>query len=488
MKKRESLYIGLDLGTTHIKAVAYNQIGEVKSISRIATPVRVTKEGGAYHLAKELWVNTIKVMRDCIEQVQEHKIKAIGIASAAEAGVLLDKYGEAVGPILAWYDDRPSKYLDYVKDKVPSIDFFKRTGLFPKPKYSLLKFIWMKEYMGEQWRNGCCWLHLADYIAYRLTGVKRSEISLASRTMLFNINTKKWEQDLIKEFDLDTNLFQEPIQSGQIVGNLTKEISEGLRLPEGLPVTIAGHDHIVGSFGIGSIHDGDVTNSCGTAETLVGTIATFEMDKISDIPEFTVGCHVIPNRYYTLLPVGTTGGIIEWFLDLMDWDYAKLKESLSKEKLYNNSLVFFPTPIGSVESDMHTQMGWFGGALSHSYSNQMALSLIHGLCYLFRFQIEYLNNRDIRMNRIMITGGSTQNPYWMQTKANILNKALHVVNDSEGVARGAAIMAAKATDGLDEIPIPSSYTVFPNEESEGLDEFYRTSYIQNIDILKKMKL
>src|SRR5699024_7278780 len=277
MEKKESLFIGLDLGTTHIKAVAYNKYAEIKGVSRIVTPAHVNQNGGTYHLADELWKNTIKVIQDCLEQIQGNRVKGIGIASAAESGVLLDKQGDPVGPILAWYDERPNKYIENVKNKVPALDFYRKTGLYPKAKYSLMKFIWMKNNMRDSWKKGSSWLHLAEYIAYRMTGVKRNEISLSSRTMLFNINTRQWDEELLREYSINNDIFETIVQSGQITGYLKKEISKGLNITEGIPITIAGHDHIVGSFGIGSVHDGDVTNSCGTAETLVATTNQFNI-------------------------------------------------------------------------------------------------------------------------------------------------------------------------------------------------------------------
>lgn len=489
MKIKESLYLGIDLGTTHIKAVAYNKFGEIKGIARMITPTHVTKDGGIHHIAEEIWTNTIGSIQECLDQIQNYKVKGIGIASAAEAGVLLDENGDSTGPILAWYDERPNRYMEQVKSKVSNLEFYKKTGLYPKAKYSLMKFLWMKEHEPEQWRKGRSWLHLAEYIAYRLTGIKRSEITLASRTMLFNIKDKEWDKDIIKKFNINPDILQTVIQSGEKVGGLLKESSEILRMTEGIPVTIAGHDHIVGAFGIGGIHDGDIINSCGTAESLVATISDFDFDNLSEIPEFTIGCHVVTNRYYLILPVGTTGGITEWFLNMMKWDYEDLMDALSIENKYSSKLVFMPSPMGDSSSDVHTQTAWFGGAVTHAHSNQFATAMIQGLSCLFNYQIEYLKRQNVNMERLLVIGGSTKNKSWMQMKADVLDKTLQIFNDSEGVARGAAIMAAKISDGLNEIPVPSSYSVFPDaDRKEEIQDFYKTTYIENLNLIKNMNI
>ncbi|GIP31118.1 L-fuculokinase [Paenibacillus sp. J2TS4] len=487
MRKKDSLYIGLDIGSTHIKAAAYNRLGELKAIARTSTPAHVTKDGGIYHLASELWENTVKSIRSCMEQVQGHKIKAVGIASVAEAGVMLDESGEPLGPISAWYDQRPNQFLSMVKKRVPALQFYRKTGLYPQAKYSLMKFLWMKEYMPEQWKQGHAWLHIAEYIAYCLTGVKRTEISLASRTMLFNISRREWDDDLIAEFGIKKEWLQTTVQAGQVVGSVKKQVSEYTSISEGTPVTIAGHDHIVGAFGIGGTLDGDVTNSCGTAETLVLTMQNRDMEQFTEIPNFTIGCHVVPNRYYALQPVGTTGGIIEWLLSITGWNYEQLLTVLSKENGVNKSLGFYPAPLGDSESEKHVQIAWFGGALTNTHPGQMASSIIQGLSSLFRYRLEFLQSQNMPIERLMVIGGATKNPYWMQMKADILNRPLNIVRDSEGVARGAAILAAKSNDELDEIPVPASLTVLPNADHAGkLEEFYTDCYVKNVEITKKL--
>jgi xylulokinase len=132
-------------------------------------------------------------------------------------------------------------------------------------------------------------------------------------------------------------------------------------------------------------------------------------------------------------------------------------------------------------------MAWFGGALTNSYSGQMASAIIQGVSYLFRNRIEVLQHLNITIERLMVIGGSTKNTYWMQSKADILNQPLHIVRDSEGVARGAAILAAKASDELDEIPVPPSLTVMPNPDyARKLQDYYTNNYLKNIETAKKL--
>ncbi|WP_251551102.1 FGGY-family carbohydrate kinase [Neobacillus muris] len=481
MKIKDSVYIGLDIGSTHIKAAVYTTAGELKAISRLSTPVHVSNDGGIYHLASELWEKTVKCLLECINGMKDIKIKGIGIASVAESGVFLDHDGNPNDYVLAWYDQRPSKFLSEIKERVSEREFFTRTGLTPDSKYSLLKMLWIKQNMPDIWKSARTWLNIADYIAYKFTGKMKSEVSLASRTMLFNIKNRKWDQDLIKEFGIKEDLFKVPVHSGKMIGKLTEEAAQILKISKGIPVTVAGHDHLVGSFGIGAIFDGDVTNSCGTAETLVITMPEIDLNQFSGIPPFTIGCHVIPNRYYALLPVGRTGGIVEWFLSITGWNYEKFLDVLSKEGGENRNIDFLPLPF---QSGNQVQNGWFGGAVTNSNVSQLSHALIHGLSNLFRNRIELLESLNFPIERLMVIGGSTQNHYWMKMKANILNKRIQIVRDSEAVARGAAILAAKSSGEIEEIPVPTSLTIEPDQSKiNRLEDYYQNHYLQKIAVI-----
>ncbi|GGE27770.1 xylulokinase [Pullulanibacillus camelliae] len=483
MKIKDSVYIGLDIGSTHIKAAAYTTAGDLKSIARLSTPVHVSSDGGIYHLSSELWEKTLKCLIECINGMKDIKIKGIGIASMAESGVFMDADGKENDYILAWYDQRPSHFLKEIQKKVPAKEFFERTGLIPDSKYSLLKMIWMKRFMPDIWKSARTWLNIADFIAYKLTGHMQSEISLDSRTMLFNIKKRHWDQDLIKEFGIKDELFKEPVHSGQLIGKLVEDVARVLKIPKGIPVTIAGHDHIVGAFGIGAIFDGDVTNSCGTAETLIITIPEKDLSQFPTLPPFTIGCHVIPNRHYVLLPVGRTGGIVEWFLSITGWNYDQFLDVLSKDEIKDGSIDFFPIPF---DEGNQVQYGWFGGAITHSNSSELSHALIHGLGNLFRNRMELLENLNFPIERLMVIGGSTQNQFWMRTKANILNKNLQIVRDSEAVARGAAILAAKSCGEIEDVPTPPSLTIEPDlKEIDRLEDHYKNRYLKTISNINK---
>lgn len=489
MKKKESLYIGIDISSTNIKVGAYDHTGALKAVSSTPTPVHMTKSGGIYHLPDELREKTVNTILACMERVQGHKIKAIGVSSVAEAGVILDEDGEPLGQIMAWYDQRPNPCLEAVKSRVPALDFYRKTGMKPEAIHTLLKFVWMKEHMAEVWARGRKWLHIAEYIVYCLTGETKTEHSLASRSLLFNINERQWDADLIREFHIKEELLQENVQAGKVHGYVHKAASAFTKIPEGTPVTIAGHHPIVGAFGIGGMLDGDVTDISEMMEALIITVPSPNMDHFAEPQKFTVGCHVLPNQHYALMDVGRTGGVIEWFLSITGWDSQKLLTVLSKANGINHSLGFYPVWTGDQQSGNPVQTAWFGGHITNSNPELMATSIIQGLSCLFRNRIEELRSLNIPFKRLMVAGESAKYSYWMQMKADFLNLPLHVCRNWEGSSRGAAILAAKSIDEIGEFFIPPSLTLTPNKDKiEEMEKYYTNNYLKNLELFKQITI
>lgn len=487
MKKKDSLYMGLDISSTHIKVAAYEQSGNLVAVASTPTPVHMSKDGGIYHLGGELREKSIETIHDCMERLQGRKIKAIGVSSVAESGVLLDEDGRTLEPVLAWYDPRPNQYLQVVNSEISTAAIYRKTGLFPEAKHSLLKMLWMKEHMQEVWRQGKTWLHIAEYIVYCLTGEIKSEYSLASRSMLLDVSKRQWDTDLLHTFGIDAKLMPELVQAGKVHGHVHKEASELTKIPAGTPVTIAGHHPIVGAYGIGGVLDGDVTNVCDMMETLIITVPQQDMEKFRDAQPFSIGCHVASDHHYAMLDVGTTGGIIQWFLSITGWDHAKLMNALSKANGVHPNLGFYPTSIGDGTSDNHMQMAWFGGQLTNSYPEQMAAAMIQGLSCLFRYRMDELRRLQLPLKRLLVAGESTKNAYWMQVKADLFNSPIQVCRKWEGSSRGAAVLAAKSIDEIGEFAIPPSMTVSPNTNNrDEIEDFYQNSYLKNMELLNNM--
>jgi xylulokinase len=207
--------IGVDVGSTHIKAVLVAPESGVLHVARRATPVRAVRGGGATHRPEELLAAVESVIAECAaaaaalpraaardgapagDALDGSSPAAIGIASMAEAGVPLDARGRPIGEIVAWFDPRSAPQAHWLEQRVGATALFARTGLRPEAKYTLPKLLWLRRERPREFARLRRWAGVAELAAHHLTGELATNASLACRTAAFSVAGRRWDADLL---------------------------------------------------------------------------------------------------------------------------------------------------------------------------------------------------------------------------------------------------------------------------------------------------
>ena len=272
MKERESLrdasptvtetrtLLGIDIGTTRVKALLIDLEGRVRGMGVCETPFETTGP----HVEMTLFglKTAIGTAVGQLGGAVTH-VSAVGIASMGETGVPLDRHLEPSGPLIAWHDSRGAKVvrrlIDEYGDALPA-----RAGQITRVQSSIAKIGWLLQHDVEIHR----WLGAAEAALWSLTGEQVSEPSLACRTGAFDVSALSYLGDVIRLVGAPHDIFPPVRVAGEPHGRVTDAGREWLGLAVGVPVTVAGHDHMVGAVGVG-LSDDDLLDSIGTAETLV---------------------------------------------------------------------------------------------------------------------------------------------------------------------------------------------------------------------------
>jgi sugar (pentulose or hexulose) kinase len=282
------LVLGLDVGTTAVKAAVFDAGGTEVATGRAPTPWRVVPTGAEVD-PDELLAAAVAAAREAVAAAGEHRIVAIGVASVAETGVLLDRDDRPVVPGIAWHDSRGAGQAQRLADDLP--EFAARVGLPPAPLCSLAKYRWLRENVPESAR-GVRWMNVAEWIVHGLGGEPRPELSLSSRTGFFDLHAKQPYEQALSWADAPRELVAEPVPAGTPMGTSS--------LPEtrGAILTVGGHDHLAAAVGAGAAGDGDVLDSCGTAEAFVRASAPLPPDRVAQAVanDITVGWHAAEGR------------------------------------------------------------------------------------------------------------------------------------------------------------------------------------------------
>ena len=258
--------LGIDVGTTTLKAVAVDARGAVIATASAPNAWDVDDRGQVQIDMDVLADRAIAVLADAAAQ-SGAPVAGIGIAGLAETGVVLDGRGRPLTPGYAWYDQRGAEELAALPADFLGL-FSAVTGLAAKAECSFAKLLWLRSADAVA-LAGTTWLNALEYIAYRLTGAMATEPSLASRTgLLDQASIAPWPGALDR-IGADASFIPRLVSAGTSVGTVRDDASPVLR---GAAVTVAGHDHLVNSVGAGATGGDDLFDSCGTADVILRTV------------------------------------------------------------------------------------------------------------------------------------------------------------------------------------------------------------------------
>lgn len=478
--------IGIDVGTTNCKVCLYRIAGmELVKKHSFITP-KETSEHGSEFAIDGLWQGIVSGLSQLAGAVHDpENIVSISVASVGEAGVLLDAEDNPVGPVMTWYDTRTQPQLERVVSRISESRLYEITGIPAHSNYSLNKILWLME--NSFGRTPASWLCMAEYVAFRLSGVKRAEYSLASRTLVFDINQGKWSEEICSALNIPVSLFAPLVAAGEPIGNLLADISATTGLSQQVSVSVAGHDHMAGSVAVGLTDEEQILNSTGTTEGLL----VVRKHPSATEPYFRArvsnGHHVLREAYTLYASLPSAGYAIEWFSQLFKLKPADFNYMTTW--LMNKGAAGTPTDSfliphlrgsGPPKRTIHAK-GLVYGVEDQTDPEAFLKAVFHGLCYELRHLLDtYENLTGHHWSSVTVIGAACQNPYWLQLKATILNREIIACQLPEAVSRGAAILGARGAGydpGETALPEDALFRYQPDARaSESFNRVYQQIY------------
>ncbi|MCB9106740.1 MAG: carbohydrate kinase [Anaerolineales bacterium] len=442
----QPLLAGIDIGTTNIKAVIFEPTGSVVAGASVSTPIHYPQPGWAYYDPTELWQAAVTVLRQATDQIADTgRIVSVAVASAGEAAVPLDAQGRPTYDAIAWFDQRTQPQTEWLAHAIGQDRLFEISGLSLQPIFGLCKLLWIKENQPEAFARTVRWLNLADYIAYKLCGVPATDYSLASRTLVLDLQKLQWHEPLIREVGLRPDLFAPLCPSGAVLGHITPAAAQETGLPTTVQVAAGGHDHVCGALAVGVTQPGLMLNSMGTAEAIFLPLEKPLLDPTMGQQGYTQGAHVVGGQYYVLIGLYTSGACVDWLREIMGetTDFTGLIAEAEQVPPGSLGVCFLPhLRFANPPHDDPKGRGAFIGLSTDAKRGVLFRALLEGLAYEARYSLETLLAYPgmAPLQQTYISGGSTRNRLLVQLRATILNQPLIMVDVAEATSLGAAIL------------------------------------------------
>lgn len=454
--------LGIDIGTTNWKAVLHTYSGETVAKSVTPTQTHYGEAGRASYRAEEIWNGVCTLTQDILDQCrkQEHlntfhpdQISGVAVTGMGEAIVPLDTHQQPLYQVIAWYDPRTEPQARWLAEQDSDNWIFRATGLSFSPIYSLCKLLWIREHEPAVFDKAVKWLTMPDWVMFKLSGEYATDYSEASRTMCFDILKKTWSPDLLQLAGLDASVLPALYPGGTMIGRVHQQASRETGLAAGTPVVTGGHDHICGALAVGVFQENVSLDSCGTTESLVLSLHKNALKNLSQDHQITHGCHVAREMYYMITGIHVAGAELQRFKNLLvgksddDAVWQKFMDEARDVPPGAEGLVFLPHSRGSnvppVDPDSCSALI---GLRAYHQRGHIIRAIVEGLCYEAKrllTTMEQAAGTSVEQLRVV---GSARNTFWLQVKANILNKPLEVPNMTEGASMGAAMLAGIGTE------------------------------------------
>lgn len=500
--------MGVDIGTTGVKALVFDDNGHLLASSYREYPLIFPFPGAAEVDSSEVISAALDVIKEAASAAGSlDPITAIGIASQGEAFTPVASDGTMLTNGMTSADCRAEAITykwsaDFGVDRLYSI-----TGHTPYPMYSLYKLLWLKCNAADIWEKTWKFMFFEDLLAYTLSGESAVDYSMAARSMLFDVNTKQWSAEILNAIELPESKLPHVVPPGTVVGSLTPQKAQYLGLSDRVRVCVCGHDQPVGALGCGAALPGNASYSIGTVECICPSI-----DRAIFAPELMAGNlamypHVLPCMYTTVAFSTTGGSVLRWARDQLAFKETSEAKSVGADPydliIQNASnmpanliLLSHFGPTGTPHFDSKGTGILFGLELSSSRED-IYRAVLEGITYEMRWNLAVLENAGIKLLELRAVGGGAKSPKWMQIKADILGIPLTTMKVSEATCMGAAILAGGGIRLLNPsevqwaVPIK---TYIPNREYAGMYddrfELYKEIYTMSSkarDMLHKLK-
>lgn len=454
-----SCYLGIDAGTSGIKAIVLDEFGHTIGSGLSECNIISPKPNYVEEDPNQWWLACDEAVKTAVvKSGRGMDIAGIGYSGQMQGCTLMDKNMKAIGNCMIWLDLRATEYANRLNERITD-EIFNITASYCLPSFWAPKLLWLKDNRPEDFEKIHKVLFPKDYLRYRMTGEVATEVSDAALSWLMDMNSRDWSDEMFKFTGLPRDIVPEKIlESCDVAGYLTNEVAKSWGIKAGIPIAAGGGDQAAGGVGVGIVRTGSIAATIGTSGVIFGVSDTPFMDK-QKRGMFSL-CHSVNNKYAFLGCTLGAGGSMKWLRDnLFKNEKAMLANSkfdiydymtsfAEKVPVGSDGLTFLPymSGEGTPHVDPDARGVFFGLSYRHNLAS-MTRAVMEGVTFSLRDTIEIIKEtNNINIDEVRAMGGGSKSSLWRQIQADVYNATVITTNMSEGGAAGGAIMGAVAAN------------------------------------------
>jgi xylulokinase len=449
--------VGLDVGTSGVKALAISPQGEVLGRTEHGYPLSTPRPGWAEQDPEDWW----RAAQAALAEIAVEPA-ALGYSGQMHGLVCLDERGEVIRPAILWNDGRTGAQCAEIERRVGVERLLELTGNRALAGFTAPKLLWLREHEPESYARIRHVLLPKDYVRYRLTGERAIDAADASGTLLFDVANRRWSEDVLDALELPGEWLP-PVGESTAVGG-------------------AG-DQAAGALGVGVDRPGPLSVVLGTSGVVFAALSAYRHDPQGRLHAF---CHAVPATWQAMGVMLSAAGSLQWLSHALQAPVGALVEDAAAWEAGVEGLLFQPYLAGerTPHPDPDARGAFVGLTLRHD-RGALARAVLEGVAYGLRDSLELLRELGVEAEVGRVSGGGARSELWLRIVASVLDLPLERTAVDEGAAFGAALLGGVAAGVFADAGEAVAACVAPAGRIEA-DPAWRETYAEGYERYRRL--
>ena len=451
-----TLLLGIDAGTTSIKAGLFSPDGRCLAVGRQEYQLETPETDWAELDPEVYWSACVAAVHQALDLsgIEPRQVRALAVSSQGETTIPVDRDGRPLHPAIVWLDNRATRQAGRLAEHFGT-QVYDVTGL-PEisPTWSACKILWLKDNRPQVFQKTHKFLLVQDWLVYRLSGRCATDGSISCTTMLYDILHDCWWKDMLEFVGVREDQLADVLSPGAAAGTLTSQAADELGLEAGVLVVLGGMDQAVGAIGAGNIAPGIVSETTGAALALQISIDRPDIDPTRRVP---INKHSIPGVFLSVPFCPTAGMSFKWFRDAFCQEemaaalskggdaYDRLTELAEQAPPGADGLLMLPHLSGSNSPVYNSEArGVFCGFSLGHQKGHFVRAILEAVAFMLRRNLDLARQAGIDPSEIRSSGGGARSQLWCQIKADVCAVPVISLASEEAALLGDVILAGVA--------------------------------------------